>query len=203
VLLRHRARDLVLASWETDSESVAHTLPAGLEPATVDGRHLVTLAALRWEGGRLGVLPIPRFSQVNVRVYVRHGEETAVVFLALRVTTLGMGGAFLGFPVRLARARVRDGRVDAGGFGVSLAYERRGPAEPSELGAHELGIFEAAGVRAFRIRRGEASWERGEAVGPVRAEPLLALGFAVDGPPEIRYVARTSFEVDLPPRKLS
>ena len=163
----------------------------------MDGRHLVTLAALRWEGGRLGVLPIPRFSQVNVRVYARHGEETAVVFLALRVTTLGMGGAFLGFPVRLARARVRDGRVDAGGFGVSLAYERRGPAEPSELGAHELGIFEAAGVRAFRVRRGEASWERGEAVGPVRAEPLLALGFAVDGPPEIRYVARTSFEVEL------
>ena len=145
---------------------VAHTLPAGLEPATVDGRHLVTLAALRWEGGRLGVLPIPRFSQVNVRVYARHGDETAVVFLALRVTTLGMGGAFLGFPVRLARARVREGRVDAGGFGVSLAYERRGPAEPSELGSHELGIFEAAGVRAFRVRRGEASWERGEAVGP-------------------------------------
>ena len=157
----------------------------------MDGRHLVTLAALRWEGGRLGVLPIPRFSQVNVRVYARLGEETAVVFLALRVTTLGMGGAFLGFPVRLARARVRDGRVDAGGFGVSLAYEHRGPAEPSELGAHELGIFEAAGVRAFRVRRGEASWERGEAVGPVRAEPLLALGFEVDGPPEIRYVART------------
>ena len=81
-------------------------------------------------------------------------------------------------------------------------YERRGPAEPSELGAHELGIFEAAGVRAFRVRRGEASWERGEAVGPVRAEPLLALGFAVDGPPEIRYVAATTFEVELPPRKL-
>ena len=202
MLLRHRARDLVLASWETDSESVAQTLPAGLEPATVDGRHLVTLAALRWEGGRLGVLPIPRFSQVNVRVYARHGEETAVVFLALRVTTLGMGGALLGFPVRFARARVREGRVDAGGFGVSLAYERRGPAEPSELGAHELGIFEAAGVRAFRVRRGEATWERGEAVGPVRAEPLLALGFAVDGPPEIRYVARTSFEVELPPRKV-
>jgi hypothetical protein len=37
----------------------------------------------------------------------------------------------------------------------------------------------------------------------VRADPLLALGFPVEGPPEIRYVARTSFEVDLPPRKLA
>jgi uncharacterized protein YqjF (DUF2071 family) len=203
VLLRHRARDLVLASWETDPDRVRDTLPAGLEPATVDGRHLVTLAALRWEGARLGGLPVPRFSQVNVRVYGRLGDATAVVFLALRVTTFGMGGALLGFPVRLARARVREGKVDAPGFGVSLRYDRRGPAEPSELGAHELGVFEAAGVRAFRVRRGEASWEHGETAGPVTADPLLALGFPVEGPPEIRYVARTSFEVDLPPRRLS
>jgi uncharacterized protein YqjF (DUF2071 family) len=203
VLLRHRARDLVLASWETDPDRVARTLPAGLEPATVDGRHLVTLAALRWEGARLGVLPVPRFSQVNVRVYARLGDATAVVFLAMRVTALGMGGALLGFPVRLARARVREGELDARGFGVSLRYERRGPAEPSELGAHELGVFEAAGVRAFRVRRGETSWERGEAVGPVRADPLLALGFPVEGPPEIRSTARTSFEVELPPRRIS
>jgi hypothetical protein len=98
---------------------------------------------------------------------------------------------------------VREGKVDAPGFGVSLRYDRRGPAEPSELGAHELGVFEAAGVRAFRVRRGEASWEHGETAGPVTADPLLALGFPVEGPPEIRYVARTSFEVDLPPRRLS
>jgi uncharacterized protein YqjF (DUF2071 family) len=203
VLLRHRARNLVLASWETDPDRVRETLPAGLEPATVDGRHLVTLAALRWEGARLGVLPVLPFSQVNVRAYARVGDETAVVFLALRVTTFGMGGALLGFPVRLARARVREGLVEAAGFGVSLRYERRGPAEPSELGGHELGIYEAAGVRAFRVRRGEASWQRAEAVGEVSADPLLALGFPVEGPPDVRCVARTSFEVDLPPRKLS
>ena len=107
VVLRHRVRDLVLASWETDADRVARVLPAGLDPATVDGRHLVTVAALRWAGGRLGVLPVPRFSQVNVRVYARHRDETAVVFLAQRVSLLGMGGALLGFPVRPVRARVR------------------------------------------------------------------------------------------------
>jgi hypothetical protein len=202
VLLRHRVRDLVLASWETDAGQVARTLPRGLEPAEVDGRHLVTVAGLRWDGGRLGYLPVPRFSQVNVRVYARHRGEVAVVFLALRVTLLGMGGALLGFPVRLARARVREGVLAAPGFGVSLRYERRGAAEPSELESHELGVFEAAGLRELRIRRGEAEWEHGEAVGPVHADPLLALGFAVEGPPEIRYAAHASFEAELPPRRV-
>lgn len=198
MLLRHRVRDLVLASWETDAEHVARTLPAGLEPATVGGRHLVTIAALRWDGGRLGVVPVPRFSQINVRVYARHRGETAVVFLALRVTLLGMGGALFGFPVRPVRARVREGLVDANGFGVSLRYDRRDPAEPSELGSHELGLFEAAGLRELRVKRGEAAWEHAEPVGPVRADPLLALGFSVAGPPELRYAARAAFEAELP-----
>jgi hypothetical protein len=201
VLLRHRVRDLVLASWETDAERVARVLPAGLEPATVDGRHLVTIAGLRWDGGRLGLLPVPRFTQVNVRVYARHRGETAVVFLALRVSLLGMGGALLGFPVRPTRARVREGTVSAKGFGVELRYERREPAPASELGSHELGLFEAAGLRELRVRRGEATWERAEAVGPVRADPLEALGFAVADQPELLYAPRASFEVELPPRR--
>ena len=161
----------------------------------------MTIAALRWEGGRLGVLPVPRFTQVNVRVYARHRGESAVVFLALRVSLLGMGGALLGFPVRPTRARVREGVVEAKGFGVELRYERRGPADPGELGSHELGLFEAAGLRELRVRRGEASWERAEAVGPVRVDPLQALGFAVADPPELLYAPRGSFEVELPPRR--
>ncbi len=201
MLLRHRVRDLVLASWETDADRVARVLPAGLEPATVDGRHLVTIAALRWDGGRLGLLPVPRFTQVNVRVYARHRGEIAVVFLALRVSLLGMGGALLGFPVRPSHVRVREGSVAAKGFGVEVRYERRGPAPASELGSHELGLFEAAGLRELRVRRGEASWERAEAVGAVRADPLRALGFAVADQPELLYAPRASFEVELPPRR--
>jgi hypothetical protein len=202
MLLRNRVRDLVLASWETDAEQVARTLPAGLEPAIIDGRHLVTIAALRWEGGRIGRVPIPHFSQLNVRVYARYGGSTAVVFLALRVTAAGMGGALLGFPVRLSRARVREGLVEAKGFGVELHYEPHGAAGPSELGSHEVGLFEAAGLRELRVRRGEATWERAEAVGHVRADPLLALGFAVEGPPDLRYAPHASFEAELPPRRV-
>ncbi len=202
MLLRHRVRDLLLASWETDADRVARVLPGGLEPATVDGRHLVTIAALRWDGGRLGLVPVPRFTQVNLRVYARHRGETAVVFLALRVSLLGMGGALFGFPVRPVRARVREGSVRAKGFGVELLYERRGPAPIGELGSHELGLFEAAGLRELRVRRGEASWERAEVAGPVRADPLQALGFAVAGPPELLYAPHASFEAELPARRV-
>jgi hypothetical protein len=196
-------RDLVLASWETDASRVARILPRGLEPAPVDGRHLVSIAALHWDRGRLGHVPVPHFSQVNVRAYARHRGEVAVVFLALRVTPLGLGGALLGFPVRVSRARVREGLAEARGIGIELRYERRGPAEPGELGSHELGLFEAAGLRELRIRRGPASWERGEPLGPVRADPLLALGFSVAEPPQILYTARASFEVELPARRTS
>jgi hypothetical protein len=202
VLLRHTARDLLLASWETDAEQVRAVLPPALAPATVDGRHLVTLAALRWTRGRLAGVPLLPFSQLNVRVYARHGEETGVFFAALRVTPPGLGGALFGVPVRPARLRVRPHLVEAPGIGVRIAFERRGPAEPSELGHHALGLFEAAGTRAFRIRRGEASWERGVPAEPVRADPLLALGFGLERPPTLLYAERAAFEVELPPRRL-
>jgi Uncharacterized conserved protein (COG2071) len=203
VLLRHAARDLLLASWEADPERVRALLPPGLAPASVDGRHLVTIAGLRWTRARLGWLPLVPFSQLNVRVYARHEDETGVFFTALRVTLPGLGGALLGYPVRPARIRVHRGLVDAPGLGVRIPYERGGPAEPSELGRHALGLFEAAGTRAFRIRRGEATWERAVPTGEVSAEPLLALGFGVDGPPALLYAERASFEVDLPPMRLS
>jgi hypothetical protein len=202
VLLRHTVRDLLLASWEADAGQVQALLPPGLAPAPVDGRHLVTIAALRWTRGRLAGLPVLPFSQLNVRAYARHGEETGVFFTALRVTPPGLGGALLGFPVRPARLRVRPHLVEAPGFGVRIAFERRGPAGPSELGHHELGLFEAAGTRAFRIRRGEIDWERAEPTEPARADPLLALGFGLERPPTLRYAERASFEVELPTRRL-
>ncbi|MGH3058784.1 MAG: DUF2071 domain-containing protein [Gaiellaceae bacterium] len=201
MLLRHTVRDLLLASWEADAEEVRALLPPALVPAQVDGRHLVTIAALRWTRGRLAGLPVLPFSQLNVRVYARHGDETGVFFAALRVTPPGLGGALFGFPVRPARLRVRPQRVEAPGLGVRIAFERSGPAEPSELGHHELGLFEAAGTRAFRIRRGEIDWERAEPTELARADPLLALGFGLERPPTLLYAERASFEVELPPRR--
>jgi uncharacterized protein YqjF (DUF2071 family) len=202
VRLSLRVRDLLLASWEADPERIARTLPRGLEPAPVDGRHLVTIAALRYVGGRLGSLPVPPFSQLNVRAYVRHEGEPAVFFLMSRVTPAGMGGALLGAPYRPARLRFRPGTASAPGLGVTVAYRPAGPAGASPLTAHEVGLYEAAGLRAFRIRRGPAEWRLADPVGPVRADPLLALGFDVSARPELLYAERASFEAELPPRRV-
>jgi hypothetical protein len=205
VLVSLRVRDLLLASWRTDRESVARTLPAGLEPAEVDGEHLVSLVALRYAGGRLaGRLPIPPFSQLNVRVYAAWQGEPAVVFLDARVTLLGLGATLLGAPYRTARLCLRPGRADAPGLGVRIRYRPGGPADPGELGRHELGLFPAGReLRGFRVRRGPVTWRSAVPTEPVRADPLHALGFDVREPASLLYAEGASFEVDAPPRRMT
>jgi len=203
VLLRVDVRDLLIASWPTSREAVARTLPSGLAPAEVDGRHLVSVVALRYGSGRLGLLPVPPFSQLNLRVYVTWQDEPAVFFLAARVTVPGLGGILFGAPYRPARLRFRPGLVEAPGLGLSLPYRQEGPGDPGPLGVHELGIFEAAGLRAFRIRRGEARWQRAVPNGPVRADLLPAHGFDLGAEPELYYSERASFEAEVPPRRLA
>ncbi len=193
--------ELVLASWRTDRDSVARAVYPGLEPATVAGDHLVSLVAVRVAEGRLGRLPVPPFAQLNARTYVRFEGAPAVFFLRSYVSLAGLGGALFGAPLRAARIRMRPGRVDAPGPGVSLAYEPAGPGEPGELGTHELGLYEAAGLRSFRVTRGPAEWQRADPSGDSRADVLAALGFGVPRRPSGVFYARdASFELDVPPR---
>jgi hypothetical protein len=202
VQVRLRARDLVIASWETSAESVRNVLPAGLEPTEVDGRLLVSIVAFHVQGGRVGRVPILPFAQLNVRTYVSWREEPAVFFLATRVTTGGLPGRALGAPYRQARVRVGEGSVRAAGLGVSLQFRVDGAADPGQLGHHELGLFENGGLRAFRIQRGDAEWRRAEVIEPARVDFLVALGFEPRGEPELLYAARASFETKVPPERV-
>jgi hypothetical protein len=197
-----RVRDLVIASWETSRESIRNVLPVRLEPAEVDGRLLVSIVAFHVQGGRLGRVPILPFAQLNVRTYVNWREEPAVFFMGTRVTTGGLPGRALGAPYRQARVRVREGSVRAAGLGVSLRYRIDGPADPGPLGRHELGLFENDGLRAFRIRRGDADWRRAETIEPARVDFLVALGLQPRGEPELLYAAQASFETEVPPARV-
>jgi hypothetical protein len=195
-------RDLVLASWETDEPSLARALPSGVRPATVDGKYLVSLVALRADAARLGRLPVPRFSQLEVATYVER-DGPAVFFLAGRVTLPAAAAALFHLPYRPARLRVREGRADAPGVGVSLRYRRGGPGGPPPLEFSDVGLVEAGGLRRFRVRSGDIPWEGAALTEPPRHDLLLALGLGLAGAPSLVYAERFDFAIEVPPRKVS
>ena len=195
-------RDLLLASWKTDRESVARVLPPGVAPADVEGDDLVSVVALRYGGGRLGAIPVPPFAQLNVRTYALFDGEPAVFFLRAYVTAAGMAGALFGAPYRPARLRLSEGRADAPGMGLSIAYRCTGPGAPGALGRHDLALFEAGGLRSFRVVRGHAEWTRAVPLNEPRADVLLALGFRLAGFHSLLHTGSTSFAVELPPRRV-
>lgn len=201
-------RNLVVVSWEVDPERVRIDLPPGLTPAlAAGGGGLVSLAAFVNEDVRLGDARAPSFAQLEVRTYVSGDRGPGGFVLSFRVTPPGMGGAAFGAPFRPARIRVREGSVAARGLGVSLAYRRtRKAAEPpfrtGPDATHEIGYFEAAGTRRFHAEHDPIAWERAELAGPLRAEPVLALGFDVAEPLSAVYADGVAARFELPPEKV-
>ena len=184
-----RTRDLVVVSWPIAREDASRLLPAGLEPATVDGRHLISLVAMRHEGS-------PRYCQINIRTYVEHENEDAVYFLVTRVTLPGLVGVLMGAPFAPSRIAVERGRVEARGLGISLRYGVGDETDPGPIGKHELGIFGRGRLRTIRITREPAVWHRGELTGPRRADPLVVYGFDPVEPAEVLYTERAVLRLD-------
>lgn len=197
--LRLNVHCLVVASWPVTPEAVRRAAPPGLEPAAVDGEHLASIVAVRFRGGRLGRVPVPPFAQLNLRTYVESGDEPAVLFLRSYVTSGGLAGILFGAPFRPARVRVREDAVRAPGAGIDLRFRPGGATDPGDLGRHEVGLYEAAGLRRFRVERGPAEWRSAEPVGEPRVDGLLAVGLDVTGPPRIALAGETWFETDVPP----
>jgi Uncharacterized conserved protein (COG2071) len=193
-----RVRDLLVASWETDRESVENAVPRGLEVLPTDGSFVVTLAAFHVEGGRVGRFPVPPYTQVNVRTPVAWNDEAAVFFVAARVTAGGLPAVLLGAPFRYGRLHVREGRVEAPGRGISINYRVAAGLDPGPQ--PELGLYENDGLREFRISRGETAWQRAELVAPAELDFLVALGFHPRGEPELIYATRSSFAFEVPKR---
>ena len=166
----------------------------------MDGEHLASVVAVRFRGGGLGRLPVLPFSQLNLRTYVEADGEPAVLFLRSYVTPGGLAGILFGAPFRpAARVRVREDAVRAPGAGIDRRFRPGGVTDPGDLGRHEVGLYEAAGLRRFRVERGPAEWRSAEPVGDPRADGLLAVGLDVSGPPRIALAGETWFETDVPP----
>jgi uncharacterized protein DUF2071 len=202
VRLSLRIRDLVVASWKIERADAQRLLPRGLEPTPVDGDYLVSLAAMRYDGGRMGSLPIPLFSQINLRTYVAHEHEDAVYFLLSRVTVPGLAGALLGAPLGPSRIAVRPGSVEAPGLGVSIQYRVDGVTDPGPIGLHELGILGRARLRTVHIRRAPAVWRKAEPQGRIRADPVIHFGISVDEAPALLCTDEAEFELEGRPRRM-
>ena len=121
--LRQPIRDLLLATWEVDARSGRRAFPAGFEPIVADGRALVSVACFRNRLARLGPLPVPPYTEIDVRTFVvaRDGAPAG-----LRPRLPRPAGRARGEAVRRACAGRPDPRlprqVSAPGLGVSARY---------------------------------------------------------------------------------
>ena len=84
---------------------------------------------------------------------------------------------------------------------MDIRYRPGGPADPGELGRHELALFEAGDLKAIRIQRGPAEWQSAELAAPATANVLLGYGFSPVGEPQLVHTTKTSFETE-PAKKL-
>ena len=108
-------RDLTFLHWAVDPERVAHRMPPGVRPDTIDGATYVGLIPFRMVGAGVGRGPgvpwLGTFLETNVRLYsVDETGRRGIVFLSLdadrAAVVLGARAAF-GLPYRWARMRYR------------------------------------------------------------------------------------------------
>lgn len=115
VMMNQSWRDLTFLHWAVDPEEVAHRMPPGVRPDTLDGVTYVGLIPFRMVGAGIargrGVPWLGSFLETNVRLYsVDDTGRRGIVFLSLdadrAAVVLGARAAF-GLPYRWARMRYR------------------------------------------------------------------------------------------------
>ena len=206
---RQCLRDLTMATWDPDLDQVQRALPAGFEPLALDGRGVVSVVGFCAREVRVGRLPAPSYSGINLRTYVRDRDGAPAIFiLQSRVTPTGMGALLLGLPVRATMITARKGLLAAPGMGIALQYELRPdeaelPGLDPAIGELEVAYWKAAGIRRLTTKHSPVSWHAAAATQRATLDPVLAHGFDVREPRWLHYAERVDFELVLPPRKIS
>src|SRR3954468_11305326 len=114
-MMTQRWRDLTFLHWAVDPEEVAHRMPPGVRPDTLDGVTYVGLILFRMVGAGIargpGVPWLGSFLETNVRLYsVDDTGRRGIVFLSLdadRAAVVVGARAVFGLPYRWARMRYR------------------------------------------------------------------------------------------------
>jgi uncharacterized protein YqjF (DUF2071 family) len=135
VMMNQSWRDVTFLHWAVDPEVVAHRMPPGVRPDTLDGVTYVGLIAFRMVGAGIargaGVPYVGSFLETNVRLYsVDDTGRRGIVFLSLdadRAAVVVGARAVFGLPYRWARMRYRS----SGGV-HSYDARLRGPGRRAE-----------------------------------------------------------------------
>lgn len=126
-------RDVVMLHFAADADALQREVPFLVERFV--GKAFVSLVAFTLTdfrprpGGRMARLafaPMATHRYLNVRTYVRHGDETGIFFLAewlsSRLATL-FGPALFGLPFRFGRLDYAHGSMEEGLHGEVAARE--------------------------------------------------------------------------------
>jgi hypothetical protein len=183
-------RDLTFLHWAVDPKEVAHRMPPGVRPDTLDGFTYVGLIPFRMVGAGIargrGVPWLGSFLETNVRLYsVDDTGRRGIVFLSLdadrAAVVLGARAAF-GLPYRWARmryqatgdvhsydARLRRRRNRARSHVVVRAGAKRRSTELDDFVSARWGLHVRWWGRTLYIPNRHEVW-------PVHDAEVLALG---------------------------
>ena len=128
-----RWHELLFAHWPVPAEPLRARLPAGLELDTFEGEAWLGVVPFRMSAVRLRGAPalpgVSAFPELNLRTYVRRGEQRGVWFFSLdAASALAVRAARLWFHLPYFEARMTcDGRAD----GVHYRSERTHRGAPA------------------------------------------------------------------------
>ena len=215
--------DLTFLHWAVDPAEVAHRMPPGVRPDTLDGVTYVGLIPFRMVGAGIARGPavpwLGSFLETNVRLYsVDATGRRGIVFLSLdtdrAAVVLGARAAF-GLPYRWARMRHRrtgdvhtyDARLRRPGARASSHVVVRAGARRESTGLDEFltarwGLHQRWWGRTLHVPNHHEAW-------PVHDAELLALddglmasvglpGLAARPPDHVGFSPGVSTEFGLP-----
>jgi uncharacterized protein len=135
-VMRQAWLNLAFLHWAVEPASVAHLLPSGIAPDTIDGRSYVGLVSFQMAdtGFPHGPALFGTFLETNVRLYsIDHTGRRGVVFLSLdcdRLAFVAGARTAVGVPYRWARMRYRQ---DGDRHAYSLTVRRPWPTVSSSV----------------------------------------------------------------------
>jgi uncharacterized protein YqjF (DUF2071 family) len=152
-LWSQRWLDLLFAHWRVPAESLRPHVAPGLEIDTCDGTAWVSAVAFRLDRVRRRrlppVWPASAFPELNLRTYVRHGNDSAIFFLSIHAgrwlaTSLARRFTPLPYvyaPIRYHRREERY-RFHCPGPGFDAEWTPAGPAVAVVAGSVDAWLLE-------------------------------------------------------------